>query len=515
MSGIGQPMAGQALRPVRPGRWNRLPHRIALCALFCLPGFGQSPGASNQSASIEKWTVTVGKSLVMDSPLPIDRRSVADGNLADAVAIGPKEVLINGKAPGETSLIVWQKGGSRLLFDLSVRMSPSRIEAVRQQIAREYPDDDINLTFDNDSVFLRGTVKDVVSAERVLAIASTLGKVVNLLRVEIPPAESQILVKVRFTSVDCSASRDLAAGFANGSFNQTTAIGTGNPISTDGGRSFTLTDAVNIFLFRRDINLLATIKALESKSLLETLAEPTVPAINGKPASFLAGGQFPFPMIQPGSNGSGTAITLAWREYGVRLNFLPVITPRGTIRLQVAPEVSSLDYAHAVTLQGFTVPGLATRRVDTEIELESGQSFVIAGLIDNQTTQNLSKIPGIGDIPVIGKLFQSKSVTRNNGELLVIVTPEIVRPIPSGQPIPDLNYPQPFMSPNTTTALRQPGMDKTGPVPVNPPSKTMPLEQLLQIQKQNQGDLSPAGFQAPAAPPPAAAQAGPPGGAVK
>jgi pilus assembly protein CpaC len=490
---------------------------VLLCAPWSPPAAAEDAparqqNASGQSTPVEKWTVTVGKSLVMDSPLPIERLSVADGNLADAVAIGPKEVLINGKAAGETSLIVWQKGGSRLIYDLVVRMSPARLDAARQQLAREYPDDDINVTFDNDTVFVRGTVKDVVAAERVMAIASTLGKPVSLLRVEVPPSEAQILVKVRFANVDRSASRDLALNLASGAFNQSTAVGVGPPLSTDGAKTFTLGDAVNFFLFRKDINLVATLKALESKNQLEMLAEPTVPAINGKQAFFTAGGEFPFPMVQPGANG-GT-VTLSWREYGVRLNFLPIVTPRGTIRLQVEPEVSSLDYTHSVTISGFTVPGLSTRKVQTEIELESGQSFVIAGLIDNQTTENFSKVPGIGDIPILGKLFQSKTVTRNNSELLVIVTPEIVRPIPADQAVPELKYDRPFLPPNTDAPMRHPGMDKTGPVPVNPPSKTIPIEQLLQQQKQGQPDAAPNPAQYRLVPvPPAAPPAGTPGSA--
>ena len=157
-------------------------------------------------------------------------------------------------------------------------------------------------------------------------------------------------------------------------------------------------------------------------------------AIDGKPASFVAGGEFPFPTLQ-GCTGLG-AVTIQFREFGVRLNFLPNITPRGTIRLQVAPEVSSLDYAHAVTFQGFTIPALTTRRVNTEVELESGQSFAIGGLLDNGTTENLSKIPGLANIPLLGKLFQSKTLINSNSELLVIITPEIVRPIAAGQPLP-------------------------------------------------------------------------------
>jgi pilus assembly protein CpaC len=493
---------------------------VLLCAPWSPPAAAddapaRQQNASGQSAPVEKWTVTVGKSLMMDSPLPIERVSVADGNVADVVAIGPKEVEINGKAPGETSLIVWQKGGGRLIYDLTVRISPAKLEAARQQVAREFPDEDINITFDNDAVFVRGTVKDVVAAARVMAIATTLGKPVNLLRVEVPPSEAQILVKVRFANVDRSASLNLEADLASGAFNQSTAGGVGVPVSTNGGQSFSLASAVNFFLFRKDINLVAALQLLQSKSKLEMLAEPTVPAINGKQAFFTAGGEFPFPMVQPGVSGTGAVVTLSWREYGVRLNFLPIVTPRGTIRLQVQPEVSSLDYTHSVTIAGFTVPALSTRKVQTEIELESGQSFVIAGLIDNQTTESLSKVPGIGDIPILGKLFQSKVLTRNNTELLIIVTPEIVRPIPADQAVPELKLDRGFLPPNSDIPLRQPGLDKTGPVPVNPPSQAIPIEQLLQQQRQGQPDAAPNSAQsqpAPAAAPPVAPPATPPAG---
>src|SRR5262249_24555115 len=157
-------------------------------------------------------------------------------------------------------------------------------------------------------------------------------------------------------------------------------------------------------------------------------------AINGKPASFVSGGEFPYPTLQGGGAGLG-AVTISFREFGIRLQFLPTVTPRGTIRLQVTPEVSSLDFAHGLTFQGFSIPALATRRIQTEIELESGQSFAIAGLLDNRLTENLSKIPGLAQIPLLGKLFQSRSTPRQNGELLVLVTPEVVRPIPQGQPL--------------------------------------------------------------------------------
>ena len=211
--------------------------------------------------------------------------------------------------------------------------------------------------------------------------------------------------------------------------------------------------AVNLLLLRPDMNLVAEIQALQAKNVLEMLAEPNLLTISGEQASFLAGGEFPFPVVQPSASGGGSSIAIQWREYGVRLSFLPVVTPRGTIRMKVAPEVSALDYTNAVNIQGFTIPGLSSRRVSTDVELESGQSFVIAGLLDNQTTENLSKVPGISAIPVLGKLFQTKVASKSNSELLVIITPEVVRPIPVGQPTPELTMP------NAVPAREQPHTD--------------------------------------------------------
>jgi len=215
-------------------------------------------------------------------------------------------------------------------------------------------------------------------------------------------------------------------------------------------------------------------------------------------------------MVQGGA-GVG-AVSIAFHEYGIKINFLPVITPRGTIRLQVAPEVSALDYANAVTFEGFTIPAMTTRKIQTEVELESGQSFVIAGLLDNELTETLNRIPGLANIPLLGKLFQSRARSKNNTELLVIVTPEVVRPIPVG-PVPELNYPQPFLKANSPFPMRQPGIDKTGPVAEQTHGKSIPIEQLVQAQKQGQAAQAPttevAPPQQPAAKP---AQAAPPGG---
>jgi pilus assembly protein CpaC len=476
---------------------ERIFHRLAAAAgvLWALAGQPAALTAVELQGQNVPLVVTVGKSLVLDNAMNIQRISLANGDLAEAVAVNPREVLINGKAPGDTSLIIWQQGGPRLLFDLTVRPNTTRLENVRAQLARELPGQEVSVYLEGDNVFVHGTAKDMVSADRASAIAGTLGKVVNLLHVVTPAEDPQILLKVRFADVDRSFSSNL--GFNLFSLGATNTIGgvttqqfAPPTVTVPGGgasATATLTNALNLFLFRPDLNLGATIAALESKNLLQILAEPNVMAMNGKQASFISGGEFPVPVVQGGANIG--AVTIQFREFGVRLNFLPTITPRGTIRLQVAPEVSSLDYSNAVVLNGFTVPAIATRKVQTEIELENGQTFALAGLLDNRFSETLDKIPGIGNIPLLGKLFQSRVLSKNNSELLVMVTPELVRPIPAGQARPDIPMIKPFLKDTLKEPPRNPGIETTGPVPVKPERETIPMEELQQLQKKEQGTV--------------------------
>jgi pilus assembly protein CpaC len=459
---------------------------IGLMAASIAVGQGSQPGLSKGA----RLDLVVGKAVVIDSPVEIRRVSLASSEVAEAVAVSPRELLINAKAPGKTSLILWENGGRRVVYEIAVQQGTERVEAVREQLRREAPAQDISLEVQGDVVFLRGTAADLTQAERAVAIATTLGKVVNLLHVNVPPVEAQILLKVRFANVDRTAARELGVNlFSTGALNTQGTLSTGQfsppRVQVDDGSGFSMADALNVFLFRRDLDLGATIRALQTRRLLEILAEPNVLAINGKPASFVSGGEFPFPTLQGGGAGLG-AVTIMFREFGVRINFLPNVTPRGTIRLEVMPEVSSLDFANGLTFQGFHIPALATRRVKTEVELESGQSFVIAGLLDNRTIESFSKVPGLGDIPLLGKLFQSQLISRNNTELLVLITPELVRPIPAAQPLPALEFPLPFMEGVPTEAPRTPGMNVTGPVPVTPARETIPMEQLTQKKKQEQ-----------------------------
>ena len=442
-------------------------------------------------ADVRELSVMVGKSLLLDSPANVQRVSVADPAVAEAVMASPKELILNGKMAGDTSLILWQQGGSRVVFDLKVLPKVNRVENIQKQLAKELPGQDVTMTMEGPDVFLRGTVDNQTSAGRALAIAKLLGNPVNLLNITVPPVEPQILMKVRFADVDRGATVDWGVNLiSTGALNTIGSTSTGSftppRFTQDGGGGgagiFNFTDLLNVFLFRPDLNLAATIKALESKRLLQILAEPNVLAINGKPASFLAGGEFPFPTLQGGGGGLG-AVTISFREFGIRLNFTPTLTPRGTLRLNVTPEVSALDYANGLVFQGFTIPGLSTRRVSTEIELENGQSFAIGGLLDNRTTESLSKIRGLGDLPGIGKIFRSRTLNKSNTELIVIVTPEIVRPIPEGQPLPEIVMPVPFL-PGRKDPPRTPPVSVTGPVSVKPPRPSVPHEELAQSEKQ-------------------------------
>ena len=460
--------------------------RIAILLAACSIAFAQTQEPT-------QLTLTVGKSTVVESDQTIERLAVGSSEMAEGRAVSPREVLLTAKAPGVTSLILWQTGGSRKFYDIRVEpshyLADEKIESIRREIANELPGQDVKLNVENDTVFLRGTVKDVTSADRAVTIASTLGKTVNLLYVQVPDADAQILLKVKFASVDRSISTQLgmnilSTGATNTVGSLTTqqfsppaapAVAPNTPIAS------TISDALNVFFFRPDLNLGATIQALENKGLLQVLSEPNVLAQNGKQGSFLAGGEFPFPSVSGSGNGGVPTVSIQFREFGVRLTFTPTITPRGTIQLQVAPEVSALDFTNGLSVSGFNVPALTTRKLNTQVELSEGQSFAIGGLLDNRATETLEKIPFIGDIPVLGKFFRSKSVTKQNTELLVIVTPEIVRPIPAGQPVPTLQYPVPFMGPNTKTPPSTPGEDVTGPV--TPPDPAIPIEKLLQSMK--------------------------------
>lgn len=468
---------------------------LAICMQPVLWAQDSNQAAISGQGAANDLSVVVGGSVLVDCAKPVRRVAVGLGDFAEATAISPIEILVNGKAAGETSLIIWERDGSRQFFNVKVRPSlvatNDRIEAIRREFIKQLPGQTLKISSENGAVFLSGTVRDLDSSNRAVQIASSAGKVVNLLNVEVPAAEPQILLKVIFASVDRSKSNSLGINlFSTGLGNTISGISTGQfsppTLTTASGTtaaSATLSNELNLFAFFPGLNLGATIEALEVKGLVQVLSEPNVLAQNGKQASFLAGGEYPYPVVQGSSgSGSGTSVTIEFKEYGVRLNFIPTITPRGTIRLQVAPEVSALDFTNAVEISGFQVPAIDVRKVKTEVELGEGQSFAIGGLLDNRETESFQKIPFLGSIPILGKFFQSISKNKTNTELIVIVTPEIVAPIPVGTPLPRPKFPVDFLPSNSGIPMNTPDAKPAGSTPAKPPA-SMPVEKLIESMK--------------------------------
>jgi pilus assembly protein CpaC len=401
--------------------------------------------------------VMVGKSLLINTTERLKRVSVTDPNVADAIVVTPTQILVHGRAPGEVSLLIWDEAERSRSFDLRVDVD---VTACAEEIHRIFPEERIEVSPSRAAIVLSGHVSTEDAAKRAGMIAQAYSKnVVNVLTFG-PVGAQEVLLEVKFAEVDRSALTQLGVNIlSTGATNTVGTISTqqfggfGQQQITDEfprqpGTVFTsnhtIQDTLNMFLFRPDIHLGVVIKALQNKNLLQILAEPNLIAMNGKEASFLAGGQFPFPVVQPGQG--FTSVTIQFKEFGVRLSFTPEIMPNGDIHLKVAPEVSALDFANALTISGFVVPALSTRKAETEFQMQDGQSFVIAGLMDNRVTSQMNKIPGLGDIPVLGALFRSKSLSKSNSELMVLVTAKKVSPDRVAPPLPQ--NPQPFLDRN-------------------------------------------------------------------
>lgn len=400
--------------------------------------------------------VMVGKSLLINTNGErIKRVSVTDPTIANPQVITPTQILVHGRAAGEVSLLIWDELERSRSFDLRVDVDTS---AAAEEEKRVFPDEQITVTPSRSALVLSGHVSTEDVQKRAGMIAEAYSKtVVNVLTFG-PVGSQEVLLEVKFAEVDRTALSQFgvnifSTGLGNtigstttGQFGSTTTGAINDtfpspPVTAPFTSNFNVNNLLNIFLFRPDIHLGAVIQALQSKNILQILAEPNLIAVNGKESSFLAGGEFPFPVVQPGSGTN--AVTIQFKEFGVRLKFTPVIMPNGNIHLKVQPEVSTLDFTNALTISGFTVPALSTRRADTEFELQDGQSFVIAGLMDNRVTSIMSKVPGLGDIPVLGNLFRSKSLQKSNGELMVLCTARRLSPSTQAPPLP--KYPQPFL----------------------------------------------------------------------
>jgi pilus assembly protein CpaC len=336
-----------------------------------------------------------------------------------------------------------------------------------EKIHEVFPNEPVVVETSKDVVMLSGKISSQAVADKILEVVKgTTPKVTSLMEVPASPP-GEILLEVKFAEVDKTALQELGINIlslpgaknigtiSTQQFSPPQLVAPSQGVNSGIGVS----NLLNIFLFRPDINLAATIQALQQNNVLEILAEPNLLTASGKDASFLAGGEFPFPIVQGTTGGGFAGITIQFKEFGVRLNFTPTLLPSGLIHLHVKPEVSALDFTNALNVSGFLIPALSTRRVESEMDLRDGQSFAIAGLVDNRDTEQLSKIPFIGDIPVLGKLFTSRSINKTRDELLVMVTPRVVQPIQPQQQKPELFFPKPFLTPtpSTTEQPKTPG----------------------------------------------------------
>lgn len=368
-----------------------------------------------------------GTSAVLVSPVDFDRISMADPEVAEAVVMSPSEVLINGRSLGTTTFVVWDTAGVRRIYGVEVTVDAAALD---RHLTTLFPDEDIEVTARGNTLILSGRVSSAFVARRALELAEGSGAVlINNLQT---PAPSQILLQVRFAEVNQTALNRLG--------NQLVEVLNPDQVTGDGDwQARTDSDGeVELSLIESDSRLRAVIRALKQTGDFRSLAEPTLLALDGEEASFLAGGEFPFPSVQGGQ--TSNAVTVEWREFGVRLNFRPSVTNIGNIRLDIAPEVSSLDFAGGLAISGFQIPTILSRRAETHVELQEGQHLAIAGLLDHSMQESIRKLPILGDIPILGALFRSTEERQEVTDLLVIVSPRIVAPsnappeIPTGEP---------------------------------------------------------------------------------
>jgi len=392
----------------------------------------------------------VGRSLFVDVPDKLRRVYVSNPVVLDAITSSPVEVVITAKSAGTSSLVLWTMTGQKKMFTV---LADVDVAGLREALQQALPGDQVEVEAQQARIHLSGVVNSDAAAEEAARLATVYSKdVVNSLIVDARHLP-QIQLQVRIAEIDRSKLNAFGINlFSLGKNSGAATTGQFGPpsfMTQNGSNTAVISDFLNLFYFNFDHGIGATIKDLQNKGILEILAEPNLTTLHGRPARFLAGGEFPYPIVQPGGGvGSVPTVTVEFRPYGVKLEFTPFVNSDGTIRLKVAPEVSALDYTNQVVIAGYALPALSTRKAETEVELKDGQSFGISGILDHRTTDTLSKIPGIGDIPVLGQLFRSKNLDRSTMELVVIVTPKIIDP---------LNAPQ---TPPATPPMPAPFLDK-------------------------------------------------------
>jgi pilus assembly protein CpaC len=429
-----------------------------------------------------------GRGELLQFKQDVTKVAVSEPKVADAVIISPREIMVNAKSPGGTTLMIWETGADPARFDITVIKDDSEWDGFLKKI-QESGGGNVTVTGSPESIVLAGNVKNPEESKRLAGMAQARAKnVVNLLQTPPPAEPRQILLQVKFADVDRTALTQY--GFNLFSLNGNTLGGLGTeqfatprPSSVTSGspsNSVSISDPLNLFLFRNDLNLGATIKALQERDLLQILAEPNLIVVEGKDASFLAGGSFPFPTITTTPTGGATApvVTVQFKPFGVKLGFTPTVTPQGAIDLKVSPEVSSLDFSNAVTIEGVTIPALSERKTETEVILKDGESFAIAGLLNNQIVETVEKVPGLGDIPMLGRLFRSRSTQKSTDELLVVITAHFVKPLTGDQKAKLPDMPSQFLAPVPPAKTKGKKNDKTAkPAPPDQPEFVGPRGQ--------------------------------------
>ena len=419
------------------------------------------------SAALPRVSLTAGRSTVLAIDFDITRIAVTNPAVADAVVVSPREVLIDGKAQGTISLIVWGDG-RRVQYDVAVDAPVSQLQ---QQLRNLFPGEDIQVTDNEEAITLAGRVSSnavMLKAGEIAERSSSKSTVINLLQVPGGIDTQQVLLQVRFAEINRTAISEAGLSLFTGPGGYKDWVGRSTTqqfaAPTFDEDKLTFSDYLNLFVFNTKYSLGGLLKALQNRGMLQSLAEPNLIAYNGKEASFLAGGEVPIPILQ--GNASGGAVTVQYKEFGIRLNFTPTIAG-DVIRLHVKPEVSSLDFASGVTVNGFRIPALQTRRAETEIELRDGQSFAIAGLMNNISQTDKSAVPLLGSLPIIGNLFKSKAARQSKTELMVLITPRLVKPMDPDE-VPDLpTDPSQFMREEGTGGAKLEGGTGTVDAPAS------------------------------------------------
>jgi pilus assembly protein CpaC len=414
-----------------------------------------------QTAPARELPLVVGRGELLQFDSDIKTVAASEPKIADAVVVSPREVMINAKGVGKATVVVWEQGAIPRRYNVSVLPDATDFDTLRKTVWESVGESTVTVTGNTETLVLTGSAKTNDASKRAEAIASTHAKkVINLIQTPHAPDPREILLEVKFASIDRTALSEIGVNlFSRNStmLGQTSTQQFAAPRFSQlqfqdqnfSNSTLNFSDLLNLFVFRPDLNIGATIRAMQTRNLLQILAEPNLIALEGKDASFLAGGEFPFPTLTATSTGGATApvVTVQFKKFGIQLDFTPTILHSGSIHLRVRPQVSSLDYDNAVTLQGYLIPALATRVAETEAVLKDGESFAIAGLIDNRVIQSMSKVKWLGDVPILGQLFKSRSTKKSNNELLVVITPHFVRPLGADEKAKLPEMPESFLPP--------------------------------------------------------------------